>query len=36
MIKDIVNNIKELQKKGDFKTISKIIHRHRTDRKSVV
>ena len=26
MIKDIVNNIKELQKKGDFYTISKIIH----------
>ena len=31
MIKDILNNIKELQKKGDFKTISKIIHRHRTE-----
>ena len=31
MIKDIVNNIKELQKKGDFYTISKIIHKHRTE-----
>ena len=31
MIKNIVNNIKELQKKGDFYTISKIIHKHRTE-----
>ena len=31
MIKDIVNNIKELQKKGNFKKKKKKIHRHRTE-----
>ena len=32
LIKDIVNNIKELQKKGDYYAISKIIKRHRAEK----
>ena len=32
LIKEISEQIKELQKKGDFYLISKIIHRHRTEK----
>ena len=32
LIKEISKQIKELQKKGDFYLISKIIHRHRTEK----
>ena len=32
LIKDIIKNVKELQKKGDYYALSKIIKRHRTEK----